>query len=557
MPKDALTIYRAALELDMLAGGRVDKVTMPSGDTMILLLHTSRGNHRLLLSCNPSLPRAHITNMPYKSPDAATGTLMYFRKRLTGAVLDAVKKDCCERVVALDFSAFDELRERVFYSLKIELTGKCANIVFVENDGTVGNCLRKISAEADGKRAVLPGLKYMPPNPTGRVGIFSAVELKRRIIENNGITLAAACNKCVAGLSVATVDEAILRAGLSADAAATPDNIERFICAAEELYACKAEPVVAFDASGKPIDYYALPYKSIGGHMKTFATLNAAMDEYYSALFKAADFAACVKPLRAAVKTATAKNNKRLADALEKIAESETAENDRILGDLITANIYKIKRGDVAIVVENFYSENNEAIAIKLDVAKNAQQNAAAYYKAYAKKKKAATYAAEMRDKATEALDLLDAISLELELCTEKRELDEVRGELVELGLIRPENRRKKEKPTPSEPYVFDIDGAMLLVGKNHAQNDRITKSAARTDIWLHVKGAHGCHAVLKTANPTMEQIVRAAEKAAYYSKSRAGENVAVDYTAIKHVYPHGGGKVDYKEYKTVYVTPK
>ena len=98
MPKDALTIYRSACELDMLVGGRIDKVTMPNADTLILLFHTNAGNFRLLLSCNPSLPRAHITTMQYKSPETASGTLMYFRKRLTGAVLTGITKDKCERI---------------------------------------------------------------------------------------------------------------------------------------------------------------------------------------------------------------------------------------------------------------------------------------------------------------------------------------------------------------------------------------------------------------------------------------------------------------------------
>ena len=224
---------------------------------------------------------------------------------------------------------------------------------------------------------------------------------------------------------------------------------------------------------------------------------------------------------------------------------------------MITANIYKIKRGDVAVEVDNYFDENGGTVTLKLDPMKNAQQNAAAYYKSYSKKKKAAVYAQDALDKAKAALDRLDGISLELELCTEKRELDEVREELVALGLIKPVSRRTKAKPVPSEPYAFDIDGVTLLIGKNSAQNDRITRGAQRTDTWLHVKDAHGCHAVLKTPRPTDEQLVRAAEKAAYYSQARAADKVTVDYTLIKHVYPHGGGRVDYKEYKSLVVTPK
>ena len=48
MPKDALTIYRAACELDFLIGGRIDKATKPNADTLILLFHTNPRNFRLL-----------------------------------------------------------------------------------------------------------------------------------------------------------------------------------------------------------------------------------------------------------------------------------------------------------------------------------------------------------------------------------------------------------------------------------------------------------------------------------------------------------------------------
>lgn len=558
MPKDALTIYRAACELDKLVGGRVDKVAMPNADTIILLFHTSAGNFRLLLSCNPSLPRAHMTVMQYKSPETASGTLMYFRKRLTGAVLTEIVKDKCERMIGLEFSALDELRERVKYSLKAELTGKCANIVFVEQNGIIGNALRKIYAEAEGKRAVLQGLPYALPNPTGRVSVFDRDELKARTAAFTGVSARTAVSKCVAGLSDATVNELFFRLGIPDDVPPSDEIIDRFADAARALYDCPLSPTVTYETDGgKPIDYFITPYKTCGGEAKSYADMNAAMDAYYSALFSAADLAAYLKPLRAAVKSAVAKNKKRLADATAKLDESAAADNDRIIGDLLTANIYKIKRGDRSVTVDNFYDENGGVITISLDVTKNAQQNAAAHYKAYNKKKKAATYARDAAEKARSALYVLDGISSELDLCTEKRELDEVRGELVALGLIKPENKRKKDKPIPSEPYSFNIDGAQLLVGKNHAQNDRITRGAQRTDTWLHVKNAHGSHAVLKTASPTEYQIRRAAEIAAYYSQSRASENVAVDHTLIKNVFPHGGGKVDYKDYKTVYVTPK
>ncbi len=554
MPKDALTIYRGAEELNMLVGGRIDKVNMPSADTLILLFHTSgAGNHRLVMSCNPSLPRVHITTLSYKNPETASGTLMYFRKRLVGAVLTDIVRSETERMITFKLSALDELRERVHYELIAELTGKCANIVFVEN-GIIGNCLRRISAEVEGKRAVLPGLKYSLPNPTGRVGIFDGEALKAQIHACSGVSARTAVNKCVAGLAPATVDEIFFRLDIPDDAPPSDDVIDRFTAAAKEMYFGAMSPAVAFD-NDKPLDFFVAPYLTCGGTVKSYPTLNAAMDAYYSSLFSASDFAAFTNPIRAAVKYPITKKNKRLAEATAKLEEAEAADSDRINGELITANIYRIKRGDTVLLADNWY--DGTTATVKLDPLKNAQQNAAAYFKSYSKKKKAAVYAKEHIDAATSALYRLDGITAELELCTDKRELDEIKEELISMGLMRPDTKKKKVKPVPSEPYSFVIDGATLLVGKNHAQNDRITKGAAKTDTWLHVKDAHGSHAVLKTPSPTEAQLTRAAEIAAYYSQARGADKADVDYTLIKYVYPHGGGKVEYLNYKTLTVKPK
>lgn len=556
MPKDALTIYRAAAELDMLVGGRIDKVSMPDRDTLILLIHTkSNGNHRLLLSCNPSLPRAHITVAAYDNPPAATGTLMYFRKRLVGAAITEIKRDKCERVVEIVLSALDELLNRVSYRLIVELTGKCANIVFVEENGIIGNALRKITSEAVGKRAVLIGMLYLPPNPTGRISVFEN-EFATAVI-NCGTSIGDAINRTVAGLGKPTVDEILYRLKIPADSATHPDLCREFVDFAQSLYEAPLSPAVGYDAQNKPQDYFITPYATFGGSIKQYPTLNDAMDAYYSGLAAAAALTAYSKPIRSAVKGAIEKNKKRLTEAQSKITDSATCEADRKIGELIISNIYRIKRGEREIDVQDY--DSGEIVKIKLDPLKNAQQNAAAYFKTYNKKKRAKVFAEEAIGNANTALDILKSIEAELEFCTEKRELDEVREELVSHGFMRaqPQKGKKQKPPSPSQPLAFYIDGATVLVGKNHAQNDRITRSAARTDTWLHVKDVHGAHAVLKTSNPTQEQIVFAAKKAAYYSQARSAQKVAVDYTLIKHVYPHGGGKVDYKEYKTVIVAPE
>ncbi len=539
----------------MLVGGIIDKVNMPDRNTLLLLVHTRSGNFRLILSCDPSLPRAHLTVRKYKNPDAASGTLMFFRKRLVGAVFETIEKDKTERMVTFGFSARNELLQPVKYRLAVELTGKCANIIFIEN-GIIGNALRRVTSEAPGKRAVLTGLNYTPPTPTGRVPVTDRDAFKARVNGCKGATAHAAYDMCVAGLSRTTVDELFYRLKLKDDAPITDAYTDAFIDAAVAMYERPPSPVVTFDADGKPLDFFAEPFETCGGNAVAYSSVNAAMDAYYSALFDAAELAAAAKPLKAAVASAVKKNRKRLADAQATLIDAAGADEERKLGELITANIYKIGKGDTAVTVDDWY-DGGARRTIALDPQKSASQNAARHFKAYGKKKKAAVYAEAALNAASAALDTLDGITAELALCTACNEIDEVRAELAELGLIRLESKKKKTASQPSEPYKFDIEGAVLYVGKNHAQNDRITRGADKTDFWLHVKDAHGSHAVLKTPHPSDSQIVRAAEIAAYYSQARGADKVAVDYTQIKHVHGKGGGHVEYTDYKTVFVKPK
>ena len=81
MPADSLHIKQIAIELnELLRGGRIDKLTMPEPDEIILHIH-AKANHTVVMSANPSLPRVHITkNAPKNNPLTAPALLMHVRK---------------------------------------------------------------------------------------------------------------------------------------------------------------------------------------------------------------------------------------------------------------------------------------------------------------------------------------------------------------------------------------------------------------------------------------------------------------------------------------------
>ncbi len=135
----------------------------------------------------------------------------------------------------------------------------------------------------------------------------------------------------------------------------------------------------------------------------------------------------------------------------------------------------------------------------------------------------------------------------------------EVREELYKAGYIK--NAQRKNKPKEkSRPYRYrSQDGIDILVGKNAVQNDRITTGAKGDETWLHAKDMPGSHVVIKKEGDIPQTtLLQGAQLAAFYSKSRMGSQVPIDYTLRKYVKkPKGGaaGFVTYTQQKTLYVT--
>ena len=116
-----------------------------------------------------------------------------------------------------------------------------------------------------------------------------------------------------------------------------------------------------------------------------------------------------------------------------------------------------------------------------------------------------------------------------------------------------------------TQPIVrYSPGGLRILIGRNSRQNEKLSlRDAAPEDMWFHVKNAPGSHVVLKLKEAQRlagdEDLLAAAQLAAYYSSQRAGSKVDVDYTLIKNVKKIPGGRpgmVTYNNFRTLTVAP-
>ena len=272
---------------------------------------------------------------------------------------------------------------------------------------------------------------------------------------------------------------------------------------------------------------------------------------------------------RSAAITKIISNNIRRAqkklDILQgELKEAEEREKLKIAGDIITANLYRIEKGDKKLVAQNFYDADCAEIEINLDTKLSPSQNASRYYTKYKKAKNTEIYATEQIKITLRELDYLESVLYSVSNAQTPSHLAEIRRELADNGYVKNEaGRKKKEKSIESsKPYEFEYNGYTIYVGRNNIQNDMLTLKMSRSrDLWLHVKNMAGSHTLLKYKGEDFpnDVIEVAASLAAFYSKGKNAPYLEVDYCPVNHVKKPNGAKsgmVIYEGYNTAFVKP-
>jgi predicted ribosome quality control (RQC) complex YloA/Tae2 family protein len=273
---------------------------------------------------------------------------------------------------------------------------------------------------------------------------------------------------------------------------------------------------------GKAKDFFAFPV--IGGI--DAKTLMEAEDLYYLKKEEEKLFNEKQARLFSTANSLKRKQEKSKADMLLRIEEASSADENRIKGELLTANLYRLKKGMTVCELENWYSPIGEKIKIALDSTKTPGQNAQRYFKLYNKQKRAKEILLPRLEKVEEEAEYVETILFSIQKAETLADLVEIEAELIELSLLPKSNRPPVKKKAPVPFRVYERDGYTILVGRNNLQNDRLLKEASGEDIWLHAQKYHSSHVIIKTGgkNPSDEVIAYAGEICAYYSSGKNGE---------------------------------
>ncbi len=572
MPLDAICLSALTRELSpVLVGARIDKIHQPAHDEVILSLRTPQGGLRLLLSASPSRPRAQITELSRENPAQAPMFCMLLRKHLSGGRIRALSQPPMERLLSFEFEVTDELGDPVVKTLVLEAMGRHSNVILLDPEGRIVDCLRKVSQDMSSERQILPGMFYrVPPKQDKWNPLCLSEQDKERLISL--ISRETPMDKWLVenfgGVSPLIARELAFETTGETDAPLgdrAGELLGRLSHLLEQVNEGRAVPYLLV-RDQKPTDFSFRPILQYGPstELRQMESFSKLLDAFYVERETNERMRQKGQDLIRSVTTLRDRVARKLGFQRKELEETKDRESLRIFGDLITANLYRLEKGMRSFETENFYDPEGGLVTVKLDPLRAPSQNAARYYKEYQKAKTAEQILTEQIAKGEQELTYLQSVLESLSRAEGERDLEEIRREMEEGGYIRRRSKEKgKVKRSMSKPLEFrSTAGLRISVGRNNLQNDELScKMASRSDLWFHVQGIHGAHVILWTEGKEADlaSMTEAAQLAAWFSQGRAGGKVPVDYTPVKYVKKPSGAKpgmVVYHTYETAYVVP-
>ena len=559
-------------------GARVEKVYQPQADEILIQIRSREGGRKLLINAGSNNPRIGFSFTAKENPPVPPMFCLFLRKHLQGAKLSAVEQEGFERVVRMEFETRDELGFACKRMLYAEIMGKYSNLIFTDGDGKVMSSLKTVDFSTSSLRQVLPGMRYeLPPAQDKHNPLETSEEEFRALYAEAGEEMR--CDKWITatymGISATVAREMAYRATRHVD---TPirycswDYLWREFSAVVNMIRGGTYRPTLISEGDRPVEYAFMELtqygKTEGMEAKHFDSPGAMLD----AFFDNRDREQRVRQRASDVLHILTNTEQRLRKKMElqrgELAECEQGELFKKQGDLITANLYQLKKGmkQATLIDYEDYREDGSygEVTVELDERLHPAANAQRLYKKYNKAKNARVMLTEQLRRGEDELNYIYTVFDALTHAETASDLAEIRDELYRSGYAsRMKSYTQQKQKTPTVAQFVTDGGYTVLCGKNNVQNEYIThKLAEKTDYWFHVKGQPGSHVLMVChgSEPGEKDFTQAAEIAAYYSKAAGAPLTAVDYTFARHVKKPSGGKpglVIYHTNWTAYVSPR
>ena len=565
MSLDAATLALVAGELkNTLLDAKIDKIFEPTRDEVLMTLRTRTETHRLLLSARSGSARVCLTKESFENPLTPPGFCMLLRKHLGGGRIVAVTQPSLERILHFQIEHLDEMGDLCRKTLIVELMGKHSNLIFCNDDNTIIDSIKRVSAAVSSVREVLPGKPYFIAHTQDKLDALTCDETTfRETLAAKPQPVFKAIYGSFTGISPVLAQELCHEAGIDGErptAALTAEDYHALYEVFSKMVTSIKEetfsPCIAYTGT-RPVEYAAVPltmYSTGADHLESYTSISALLEHFYAEKNTLTRIRQKSSDLRRIVQTALEREIKKYDLQLAQMKDTEKREKYRIYGELLNTYGYSAKPGDKSLTAVNYYT--SEPVTIPLDPTLSATENAKKYFDKYGKLKRTYEALSELTTQVKEEIDHLETISTALDIALKEEDLVEIKEELTQSGYIRRKGGTKKAKITSKPFHYLSSDGFHIYVGKNNFQNDELTfKFANGNDWWFHAKGIPGSHVVVKTEGKELPDrtFEEAGRLAAYYSKGREQEKVEIDYVQKKQVKKPAGAKPGFVVYYTNY----
>ena len=573
MAFDGITVSAIKAEIeDKILGGRIDKVYQPEKDEIILGIRSMGQAYKLLLTSNASNPKFHFTQTNPSNPMTPPLFCMVMRKHLQSGKIIKIEQPDFDRILNIYVESLNELGDYSVKKLVLEIMGRHSNIILTDENNTILDCIKHIGHDTSSVREVLPGREYTLPPSQGKI---NTLELDNNnfneVLENNpSFEIQSVIYKNYTGISPIAASEICYRANVNGSTpveALTDIQKEvvfnKFAGLVEDIKANRFYPESITDEKGKTIDFSPIEMTQFNGlEIKKYTSISELIESFYANRDFAYRIGQKTQNLRKLITQNIERCIRKKDIQMQTLRSIKNRDELRLKGELLTANIYSIKKGMTTVELPNYYSENQELVAIELDSNKTPSENAQKYYKAYNKAKRTFEALKDQIKSNDEELAYLESVLTSVNNCTDEQDVKEIRRELREEGYVKKVKNQKDKSKKHSVPLHFiSQDGFDIYVGKNNIQNDELTLKFARPrDIWMHTKNIPGSHVIIVANGQTIPDTTlnEGAMLSAFYSKAKNSSKVPVDYTEKKNVKKPNGSKpgfVIYETNKTAYIT--
>lgn len=564
MALDGIFLNLLIKELDCIVGSHVDKIHQPSRDELVFLLRSKGFSKKLFISARSGFSRIHLTNRSFENPMDPPSFCKLVRKHLGNSKIEYIKQYGFDRVVEIGFSSYNEMGDKVYPRLIVELFSNRSNIILCDEFGRIADATHRSDIESS-DRLIVPGAKYIPTPPQNKINIFetNAKDIVSKISTINK-PLHSALIETVDGLSPLVAREICHLALLDFDIIASEldggqkslllGSLNRFKETAYYPY------LLSDDKESKEFSYLAITHYGDSYKNIKLPSMSELLEEFYGRRSAESTIKQKAQDIYKLLSTLIMRIERKIVYRTEDLKKCENKEKLRIFGELLKANLFKVEKGASSVEVENWYDETLAKIKIPLNPALSPAANANKYFKDYKKAHTAEQLLGDLIEKDKRELLYLDSVLDSLSRAKSEADLDEIRNELLETGYIRTRTRFRKPSSKKELLKFTSPDGFLVLVGRNNRENDLITtKTAEKNDIWFHTKNIPGSHVIIITEGKDVPDstLLFAAQKAKENSKAANGSNIPVDYTPVKYVKKPAGalpGMVIYTKNQTIYI---